>query len=142
AHSASIGPGRVGLRICPGNPFNDVVDHDPVETYTALFGALRPLRFAYLHVIAAPGRKLDAFALARGHFDGPLVVNDGFEPDTARAAVRGRVGEAVSFGRHYVGNPDLVERIAGGLPLAPFDRKTLYTPGAKGYTDYPCAQPA
>lgn len=138
----AIGAGRVGLRICPGNPFNDVLDHDPIVTYAALLGALRPLRYAYLHVIAAPGRKLDAFGLARTHHDGVLIVNDGFEPDTARAAVRDGVGDAVSFGRHYVGNPDLAERIAQGLPLASFDRKTLYTPGAKGYTDYPRATPA
>ena len=142
ALSAAIGPGRVGLRICPGNPFNDVVDHDPVTTYTTLLAAIRPLRYAYLHVIAAPGRKLDAFALARAHCDSPLIVNDGYEPDTARAAVRDGAGKAVSFGRHYVGNPDLVERIAAGHALAPFDRKTLYTPGAKGYTDYPRWQPA
>ena len=138
----AIGAGRVGLRICPGNPFNDVLDHDPVATYSTLLDALRPLRCAYLHVIASPGRVIDAFALARAHHDGALIINDGFEPDTARAAVRDGVGDAVSFGRHYVGNPDLVERIAQGLPLAPFDRKTLYTPGAKGYTDYPRATPA
>jgi 2,4-dienoyl-CoA reductase-like NADH-dependent reductase (Old Yellow Enzyme family) len=126
----------------PGNPFNDVVDHDPVTTYTTLLEALRPLRYAYLHVIAAPGRKLDAFALARAHCDNPLIVNDGYEPDDrARGGARRR-GEAVSFGRHYVGNPDLVERICRRTPAAPFDRKTLYTPGAKGYTDYPRWQPA
>ena len=95
-----------------------------------------------LAVIASPGRVIDAFALARAHHDGALIINDGFEPDTARAALRDGIGDAVSFGRHYVGNPDLVERIAQGLPLAPFDRKTLYTPGAKGYTDYPRATPA
>ncbi len=138
----AIGAGRVGLRICPGNPFNDVLDHDPVATYSVLLDALRPLRCAYLHVIASPGRAIDAFALARAHHDGALIINDGFEPDTARAALRDGTGDAVSFGRHYVGNPDLVERIAQGLPLAPFDRKTLYTPGAKGYTDYPRATPA
>jgi N-ethylmaleimide reductase len=88
-------------------------------------------------VIAAPDRSLDAFALARRHHDTALIINDGFEPATAREAIVAARGDAVSFGRHYVSNPDLVERIAGGHPLAAFDRRTLYTPGAKGYTDYP-----
>lgn len=133
---AAIGGGRVGFRICPGNPFNDVVDFEPLDTYRCLLDAVRPLRCAYLHVIRSPLTTIDAFALARAHHDGALIINDGFEPDTASAAVTRGLGEAVSFGRHYVGNPDLVERIAAGAPLSPFDRKTLYTPGARGYTDY------
>ena len=134
---AAIGAGRVGFRICPGNPFNDVVDFDPLATYRTLLEAVRPLRCAWLHVIASPLKELDAFALARAHHDGALIVNDGFDPDSARRAIEERAGDAVSFGRHYVGNPDLVERIAAGHPLAGFDRRTLYTPGAAGYTDYP-----
>ena len=46
-------------------------------------------------------------------------------------------GEAVSFARHFIANPDLVERLRQGLPLARFDRKTLYSPGPEGYSDYP-----
>lgn len=134
---ATIGAGRVGLRICPGNPFNDVVDADPRTTYETLLAALQPLRYAYLHVIRSPIADLDAFALGRRYQPQALIINDGFEPSTARQAIVNREGSAVSFGRHYVGNPDLVERIAAGAPLASFDRKTLYTPGARGYTDYP-----
>ena len=134
---AAIGAGRVGFRICPGNPFNDVFDPDPIDTTRTLLAAVRHLRCGYLHVIAAPDRSLDAFALARRHHDTALIINDGFEPATAREAIVAARGDAVSFGRHYVSNPDLVERIAGGHPLAAFDRRTLYTPGAKGYTDYP-----
>lgn len=134
---ATVGAGRVGYRICPGNPFNDVIDFDPAETCRTLLAALRPLRCAWLHVIRSPLRELDAFAMARELHDGALIINDGFEPATAREAITLRRAEAVSFGRHYVGNPDLVERIAGNGPIAAFDRKTLYTPGARGYTDYP-----
>jgi len=133
---AAIGAGRVGFRICPGNPFNDVVDFEPLDTYGYLLEAVRPLRCAYLHVIRSPLPTIDAFALARAHHGGALIINDGFEPDTAAAAVTQGLGDAVSFGRHYVGNPDLVERIAAGAILATFDRKTLYSPGARGYTDY------
>ena len=133
---ATIGAGRVGFRICPANPFNDVVDFEPLDTYRCLLEAVRPLRCAYLHVIRSPLSTIDAFALARAHHDSALIINDGYEPDTAAAAVTQGLGDAVSFGRHYVSNPDLVERIEAGAALAVFDRKTLYTPGARGYTDY------
>lgn len=136
---AAIGAGRVGFRICPGNPFNDVLDEAPVETYTTLLEAVRPLGCAWLHVIASPLPDLDAFTLARSQHQGALILNDGFDPQSAAAAVSAGRGEAVSFGRHYIANPDLVERIREGIPLARFDRKTLYTPGPAGYVDYPAA---
>jgi N-ethylmaleimide reductase len=75
---AAIGAGRVGFRICPGNPFNDVFDPDPIDTTRTLLAAVRHLRCGYLHVIAAPDRSLDAFALARRHHDTALIINDGF----------------------------------------------------------------
>jgi N-ethylmaleimide reductase len=134
---ATIGAGRVGIRICPANPFNDVADPEPDLTYGALLDGIAQLGIAYLHVIRSPLRPLDAFALARRHFAGPIVLNDGFHGHTARAAIRAGVGEAVSFARHFIGNPDLVRRLREGLPLAGFDRHTLYTPGPNGYLDYP-----
>ncbi|MBM5810414.1 MAG: alkene reductase [Gammaproteobacteria bacterium] len=133
----ALGAGRVGIRICPGNPFNDVADPDPPATYTALLSALRPLRYAWLHVIRSPLPGIDAFALARQLYDGTLIINDGFDPASARAAITAGQGDAVAFARLFIGNPDLVRRIREGLPLAGFDRNTLYTPGAAGYTDYP-----
>lgn len=136
----AIGAGRVGLRICPGNPFNDVLDVDPNETYCTLLEAIRPLNCAWVHVIASPDKSLDAFALVRRHHDGALIINDGFDPHTAAAALQAQVGDAVSFGRHYIANPDLVERIASETPLSRFDRKTLYSPGPAGYVDYPAHQ--
>jgi N-ethylmaleimide reductase len=130
------GTGRVGLRICPGNPFNDIEDADPVATYQALLAALAQLPLAYLHVIRSPREDLDAFALARRAFAGPLLLNDGFDYETGNAALAAGLGDAVSYARAFIANPDLVRRFAGGLPLSAFDRKTLYTPGADGYTSY------
>ena len=66
-----------------------------------------------------------------------MILNDGFDAQTAEAALIAGQGQAVSFARHFIGNPDLVRRIRDGLPLARFDRKTLYTAGAPGYSDYP-----
>jgi len=129
---------RVGMRICPGNPFNDVFDPDPSATYAALLSGIAHLRLAYLHVIRSPLADLDAFALARAHFGGPIVLNDGFDGASAARALAEGTGAAVSFARHFIGNPDLVRRLREGLPLAGFNHRTLYTPGPAGYTDYPC----
>jgi N-ethylmaleimide reductase len=137
AIAATIGSGRTSLRICPGNPFNDIHDDDPVATYASLLDALDPLGLAYLHVIRSPDATLDAFALARRHFRGAVIVNDGFDSASGEAALAGDVGDLVSYARPFIGNPDLVERFRLGAPLSGFDRRTLYTPGARGYTDYP-----
>ena len=137
ALSAVFGSERVGVRICPGNPFNDMHDAQPLETYAALLRALNPLRLAYLHVIRSPDPALDAFALARECFDGARIFNDGFDLASGSDAVSSGGAAAVSYARAFIANPDLVERAVNGWPLAAFDRKTLYTRGAVGYTSYP-----
>jgi N-ethylmaleimide reductase len=141
ALSGVFGAGRVGLRICPGNPFNDLKDERPLETYAALLQQLSSLRLAYLHVIRSPDPALDAFALARAGFSGPRVFNDGFDFASAAHAVRAEGAAAISFARAFIANPDLMARYRNGWPLASFDRRTLYTPGAAGYTSYPAYQP-
>ena len=108
-------------------------------TPPTLLDAVSPMRLAYLHVIRSPRRSLDAFALGREHFRGPLIVNDSFDRAAADRVLDAGEAAAVSFGRSYIGNPDLVRRLRDGLPLADFDLATLYTPGPKGYTDYPAA---
>lgn len=137
AMSAAIGAARVGLRIGVGNPFNDVIDPDPRETYTALLKGVANLGLAYLHALREQTDAISAFALAREHFRGPLIVNDGFNFESATSALAANTAEAVSFARHFIGNPDLVRRFRESLPLAAFDKRTLYTPGAAGYVDYP-----
>ena len=136
---ATAGSGRVGMRICPGNPFNDLHDDDPHGTFATLLDAVSPMRLAYLHVIRSPRKDLDAFALAREHFRGQLIVNDGFDGASAERVLAAGEAAAVSFGRSYIGNPDLVRRLRDGLPLAGFDAAKLYTPGPEGYSDYPAA---
>lgn len=131
------GMNRVGLRICPGNPFNDLSDDDPAETFGTLLDAVNTLGIAYLHVIRLPDGPVDNLALATKYFDGPLIANDSYDFVEASQVVATGTAAAVSFARHYIGNPDLVERFAAGAELSGFDRKTLYTPGAAGYVDYP-----
>ena len=131
------GANRVGLRICPGNPFNDLHDEAPQETFRALLQAISGLGLAYLHVIRMPSGPVDNVALAQQHFDGPLIVNDSFDLAEARATIANDDAQAISFARHFVANPDLVDRFVHGTALAAFDRHTLYTAGAEGYIDYP-----
>lgn len=137
AIQAAIGAARTGFRICPGNPFNDCHDEDPVETYTALLEAVTPLKLAYLHTIQSPKKGLDAWALAKQHFDGTLILNDNLDQASGTALIKNSQADLVSYGRHFIANPDLVRRFAEGAELANFDASTLYTPGPKGYTDYP-----
>ena len=80
---------------------------------------------------------VDNIALAQNHFDGPLILNESFDKEAAQKVIENGAASAVSFGRLFVSNPDLVRRFEIGAPLAEIERSTLYTPGEKGYTDYP-----
>ncbi len=133
---AAIGPGRVGLRLNPGNTYNDTADEDSAATHAELMRQAAPLGLAYLHVMRAPSSAIDAFGLARTQFGAPLVINDGLGGESAEHALAEGLCEAVSFARHFIANPDLVRRLREGIALAKFDRKTLYTAGAAGYSDY------
>lgn len=140
-----LGAGRVGLRINPGNNFNDTQDDDPVESHAELLRQIMPLNLAYLHIMRAPfvkgaAEQIDAFALAREYFSGAIILNDDFDPESAEQALATDQGDAVSFARHFIANPDLVSRIRQQLPLARFNRDTLYTAGKEGYNDYPPAE--
>jgi NADPH2 dehydrogenase/N-ethylmaleimide reductase len=134
--AAAIGPGRVGLRLNPGNTYNDTSDEDSEASHAELMRQAATLDLAYLHVMRSPLPGLDAFALARENFGEHLILNDGFGPKNAEEALQTYPGAALSFARHFIGNPDLVSRLRRSTDLAWFDRKTLYTPGPDGYTNY------
>ncbi|MGI9296238.1 MAG: alkene reductase [Pseudomonadales bacterium] len=131
------GADRVGMRICPGNPFNDLRDDNPEETFATLLDVADPLRLAYLHVIQSPWPDKDNFALAREHFSGKLILNESFNLEKGQQALADGTGELVSYARHFISNPDLVRRFKEDAPLNDFDNGTLYTPGPEGYIDYP-----
>ncbi len=147
------GADRVAVRLAPGGTWNGMSD----SSYKALFcyvaEHLNQFGLAYLHVIeprVAGSETIhpDQGALAaqelRPAFKGKLIAAGGFEPKTAEAALASGSVDAVAFGRHFVSNPDLPQRIREHLPLADYDRTTFYTFGAHGYTDYPAyhAMPA
>jgi N-ethylmaleimide reductase len=124
------------MRICPGNPFNDLYDDNPSETFIALLKQVNALSLAYLHVIRMKATGIDNVALAKAHFTGPIVVNDSYKLEEAQQVVTTNGATAVSFGRWFVANPDLVERLRSGAELNRMDGRTLYSPGPEGYVDY------
>lgn len=143
ALAARIGADRVGFRICPGNPFNDLHDEDPAETHGTLLDAIDGLGLAYCHLIAMEvPQGLDHRALAAAHWRGPLILNESIDQAKAQALLSEGAADAISFGRPFIANPDLVERFRNGYPLADFDPMLIYAEGARGYTDYPAYSPA
>ncbi len=137
AMAKAAGPGRVGIRICPGVVFNDIQDDNPEETYSTLLKAIDPMGLAYLHLIRLKSPQVDGLAVAKAHFAGDLILNDSITFERGNEMVDSGEAAAISFARHFLANPDLVRRFREGAELAHFDRKTLYTPGPGGYTDYP-----
>lgn len=137
AIGAVNGADRVGFRICADNPFNDLSDENPQETFDTFLAAASQIDLAYIHAIRFPTGRVDNLALARQYFPGKVIGNESFSRDEAAAAIAAEELQAVSFGRAFIGNPDLVERFKNDWPLAEFDMNGLYNPGASGYTDYP-----
>lgn len=133
----AIGARRVGYRMRLGNPFNDIHDDDPVATAIALMNAVSDLDLAYLHMMDPHTPGIDVFELARKYSCTQLILNDGFNAVTASQAIKRGEGCAVSFGRDYIANPDLVYRLKNGRALSDFNPDNVYTPGFAGYTDYP-----
>ena len=133
------GAGRVGMRICPDNPFNDLSDDNPQQTFEYLLAEAELLELAYLHTIRFPSGRVDNIALGQRHFGDRLIGNESYDFEEAQRAVAGGELTAVSFGRNFIANPDLVERWRNGVELAELDLATLYTPGEAGYTSYPPA---
>ncbi|MFK7975155.1 MAG: alkene reductase [Halioglobus sp.] len=131
------GSQRVGMRICPGNPFNDLHDENPQETFEYLLAEADALNLAYLHVIRMPAGGVDNIELGQRQFGDKLIGNESYSFEEATASVKGGELTAVSFGRPFIGNPDVVERWKAGAELARFDPSKLYSPGAEGYSDYP-----
>ena len=139
----AIGSDRVGLRLSPVSPFNDISDDDPQSTFDYVVTQLNPLRLAFLDVLqgtgGAPREEWIPFDYEplRALYSGNLIRNNGYDFATAQAAVTSGAADAIAFGRLLLANPDLVERFRRGAPLNAPDYERLYTGEEKGYTDYP-----
>tara|TARA_R110002110_G_scaffold415561_1_gene650764 strand:- start:65669 stop:66730 length:1062 start_codon:yes stop_codon:yes gene_type:complete len=137
AMSSVAGSELVGMRICPDNGFNDLSDDDPQATFDNFLQGAAALDLAYLHVIRLPQGRVDNIETGKRYFPDRLIGNDSYSLEEAQEAVSSAALAAVSFARPFIANPDLVERWQAGQALAGFNPKTLYTPGAEGYSTYP-----
>lgn len=136
----AIGPERVGLRISPGNPYNGMDPSDPAAIFAPFLDAIDGLGLAYLHLLDMYLADFDAPAFVRRHWRGPLVLNNMLKQESAAAALLAGRADAVSFGRPFIANPDLVARFRAGAPLAKPDYTRLYTGEERGYIDYPALE--
>ena len=137
---AAIGSDRVGLRLSPLNSYNDMKDSDPLAWTAYLAEQLNRFDLAYLHIMRADFfglQKADVMPLARAHYKGVLIGNMGYTPTEAEAATTEGKLDAVAFGNGCLANPDFPARVKAGAAMNVPDQSTFYTPGAKGYTDYP-----
>ncbi|MBN8262950.1 MAG: alkene reductase [Xanthomonadales bacterium] len=134
------GSRRVGLRMSPLNGYNHMRDSDPVGLIRWLGQRLNDYDLAYWHVMRGDflgQQQGDVMTPAREAYGGVLIGNMGYTAEEADAAIAEGKVDAVAFGAAFIANPDLPERIRDGAPLAAPDSATFYTPGPKGYTDYP-----
>ena len=141
AMAAVAGADRVGIKLSPEMAFNDITDADPVETYTTLVQAIGNMGLAYLHV-ALFGAPTDYHSLLRPLFRGAYLAGGGLTRESAEALLHAGTADAVVFGSLFVANPDLPLRFRLKAPLNQPDSTTFYTPGAKGYIDYPMLEAA
>ena len=143
-----IGAGRTGIRLSPVTPANDAKpDSDPQGMYELVVEKLAPLKLAFIHVVeGATGGPRDIapfdFAALRAIYkqanpQGAWIVNNGYTREMAIEAVASGSADMVAFGKPFISNPDLVERLRVNAPLAQPNRETLYGGSAEGYTDYP-----
>ncbi len=137
-----FGADRVGVRLSPLSPFNDIADSNPGPLFTYAVERLSDLGLAYLHLVeGATGGERDTggfdLSILRQAFKGAYFGNNGYDPALAAERVASGAVDAVAFGRWFISNPDLVDRIRKGAPLADPDQATFYGGAAEGYTDYP-----
>jgi N-ethylmaleimide reductase len=135
----AIGADRVGFRISPGNPYNGMDTSDPAATFAPFLKAVDLLDLAYVHIVDMGLPDLDTLAIVRANWSGAIITNNNLKPESAAAILEAVRAEAVSFGRPFIANPDLVARIQKGVAWAKPDYAHLYTGEEKGYVDYPAA---
>jgi 2,4-dienoyl-CoA reductase-like NADH-dependent reductase (Old Yellow Enzyme family) len=143
----NMDPGRVGLRISPTSVRKGMGDVSPEQLARAIGSVAEEFNLAYVHLIepVAPGfmdkPKYPVMKDLRRSFSGAVIQNGGFSAETAAQFIAAGEAQAISFGRPYIANPDLLSRFSKGLPLAEANFDFAYVGDEKGYTDYPTADP-
>jgi N-ethylmaleimide reductase len=140
----AIGKGKVGIRLSPYGVASDMPHYPEIDgTYRYLSDHLNRIGMLYIHLVdhssmgapeVSPALKKDI----RRRFSGSIVLSGGYTRERAEDELRGGLADLIAFGRPFINNPDLVQRFVHGWPLSnALDTTTFYTPGEKGYTDYP-----
>jgi N-ethylmaleimide reductase len=143
AVTAAIGNDRVGLRLSPVTPFNDIADADPQATFDYVVGELNRFDLAFLDILQGTGGSPQAewlpfdYGRLRAIYKGKLILNNGYDFASGTQAIASGAADAIAFGRALLANPDLVERFRRGAQLNQPDYERLYVGEEKGYTDYP-----
>ena len=139
---SEIGAERTGIRISPVSPANGVSTGDPQAQFNYIVEKLSDLNLVYLHVVeGATGGPRDVapfdFDALRSKFKNTYMANNGYTLEMANEHLDAGTADLIAFGRPFIGNPDLVERLRTGAELVNFNPATLYGQGAEGYIDYP-----
>ncbi len=144
AVAAEVGADRTAVRLSPNGETQGCDDSNPVALFTAAAAALQQIDIAFLEL--REQKNFGNFGTSdvprvsphiRKMFTNPLVLNQEYTLETAQADVASGLADAISFGRPFISNPDLVERLRSGAAINPDNFKTWYSPGPEGYTDYP-----
>lgn len=139
----SIGGDRVGIRLSPYGANAGMAPYAATdETHLLLVHKLAATGMQYVHVVdhsamGAPAVPVELKKALRKAWPRTFIASGGFDRGKAEAVLNAGAADLVAFGRPFLANPDLVARLEKNLPLNAPDFKTFYTPGAKGYTDYP-----
>ncbi len=138
---AEIGGERTGLRLSPGGEFNDIKESDAAELYDYVIRELNKRELAYLHIGTFDQNK-NWHPVVRPIYEGVYFAGVGFDKDSGEKLLEENGADAIVYGTKFLANPDLPERFAKNAELNKPDDSTFYTPGEKGYTDYPTLKEA
>jgi N-ethylmaleimide reductase len=139
---------RIGVRLNPSlhGLFGMTLDEESIPTFDYIVNRLNNYALAYLHlsepftdVSEVPAAEPNIAQHYRPMYQGTLIINTAFNRETGNKVIADGLADLVAFGKLFISNPDLVERFNGGMETAAWDKDTFYTPGPKGYTDYPRA---
>ncbi len=140
----SIGKERVGIRLSPYGVASDMPHYPEIDsTYKYLSEQINRMKILYIHIVdhsgmGAPEVPAEIKKAIRERFLGAIILSGGYTKERAESELQDGLADLIAFGRPFINNPDLVERIVHTWPLAKeLDMNTFYTPGEKGYTDYP-----
>jgi N-ethylmaleimide reductase len=140
----AIGKERIGIRLSPYGVASDMPHYPEIDnTYKYLSEQLNRLEILYIHIVdhssmGAPEVPIEIKKTIRKRFESTIILSGGYTMERAENELRGGLADLIAFGKPFINNPDLVERFVHDWPLSKeLDMKTFYSPGEKGYIDYP-----